>query len=184
MGLLGVARVENLFVRSNVDFFFLVFQFSLFLQPFHSITFLQGHPLVRVADTRFLSHVATCLVLNRTVARPLRPATWAGPGARRHDGPHRLCPLPVREAHQAEMRTNLGDSQIEETTRNVDGADTADLASLVADLPGTPDPVFMVLDHDGLHESTAHPDPSFRWHSKIKRETPVFAVTGHLQTDF
>ena len=78
----------------------------------------------------------------------LRPATWAGLRARRYDRPHRLCPLPVLEARQAEIRANLDDSQIEETTQNVDGADTADLAFPNTDLPGTPDPVFLVLDHD------------------------------------
>ena len=74
--------------------------------------FLQGHPVVRVADTHFLSRVASCLL------SPLRLATRAGLGARRHDRP-RLCPLPMREALQAEMRPNWDDSQIEETTQNL-----------------------------------------------------------------
>ena len=52
------------------------------------------------------------------------------------------------EARQAEIRADLDDSQIEETTQNVDGADTADLTFPNTDLPGTPDPVFLVLDHD------------------------------------
>ena len=118
-----------------------------------------------------------CLALDGTEARPLWPATGAGLRARRHDRPRRFCPLPVREALQAEMRTHLDDSQIEVTSPNVDGADTTDLAFPVTDPADTPDPVFLVLDHDGVCRSTSHPDPSIRLHSKGNLQK--FAVTNH-----
>ena len=132
-----------------------LFRFALRLALSLKTFFLQGHPIVREADARFLSHVASCLlVLKRTEARPLRLDTWAGLRARRYDRPRRLCPLPVVEAHQAEMR-----SQIEETTPNVVGADTADLAFVITDLSGSPDPVFLVLESRPLTriDSTSRP---------------------------
>ena len=71
------------------------------------------------------------------------------------------------------MRKNLDDSQIED---DLDEPALPDPGSLATDLTVTPDPVFLALEHDWVHSSTAHPDPVIRLHDK--RE-PAY-VRAHL----